>query len=58
MPAPVGKNGAIARALTMSIAERRERHTDMLRRLERYPVSVWAENFVTDLEGRKHASAA
>ena len=45
-------------ALTMSIAERRERHTDMLRRLERYPVSVWAENFVTDLEGRKHASAA
>ncbi|MBY0134995.1 alpha,alpha-trehalose-phosphate synthase (UDP-forming) [Paracoccus yeei] len=49
---------AIARALTMSIAERRERHTDMLRRLERYPVSVWAENFVTDLEGRKHASAA
>ncbi|MDS9469102.1 trehalose-6-phosphate synthase [Paracoccus sp. MBLB3053] len=43
-------SNALARALTMSIEERRERHWAMMRRLETYPVSVWAKTFVNDLE--------
>jgi len=41
---------AMARALTMPVEERRDRHSAMMRRLEEYPVSVWARAFLHDLE--------
>ncbi|MFH5776460.1 trehalose-6-phosphate synthase [Paracoccus sp. NGMCC 1.201697] len=40
---------AIARALTMPIEERRDRHSVLMRRLESYPVSTWARSFLHDL---------
>ncbi|MFT4012530.1 MAG: trehalose-6-phosphate synthase [Paracoccus sp. (in: a-proteobacteria)] len=42
-------SNALARALTMPLEERRERHARMMARLTAYPVTVWAEDFLSDL---------
>ncbi|WP_134679083.1 alpha,alpha-trehalose-phosphate synthase (UDP-forming) [Paracoccus ravus] len=42
--------GAMARALTMSVEERRDRHSAIMRRLEAWPVAVWAKSFLSDLQ--------
>ncbi|AOK29229.1 trehalose-6-phosphate synthase [Burkholderia singularis] len=44
-----GMADALARALSMPLAERRARHADMLARLRENNVSVWRDNFLRDL---------
>lgn len=44
---------AIDRALTMPLAERRQRHSDMMANLRRYDVFTWRDNFVAALHGAK-----
>ncbi|MBD9527409.1 trehalose-6-phosphate synthase [Paracoccus sp. PAR01] len=41
---------ALARALTMPVEERRDRHAAMMRRLTAFPVAVWAKSYLADLE--------
>ncbi|WP_458093719.1 alpha,alpha-trehalose-phosphate synthase (UDP-forming) [Roseomonas sp. WA12] len=53
----VGMAEAMNTALTMPLAERRERHSSMYRRLCEHGVSDWARNFLSALEGTDHAEA-
>lgn len=46
-------SNALARALTMPIEERRDRHGRMMAQLEAHPVSAWARSFLRDLAGRR-----
>lgn len=43
-------SNALARALSMPLEERRARHAHMMARLLAFPVSLWAEKFLTDLK--------
>jgi trehalose 6-phosphate synthase len=53
----VGMAEAINAALTMPLAERRERHAAMFRRLTEHSVSDWARDFLQTLEGNEMAEA-
>lgn len=48
---------AMARALTMPVEERRDRHAALMRRLVAHPVSAWSRSFLNDLDAshRPHA---
>jgi trehalose 6-phosphate synthase len=44
-----GMAGALDRALNMPLAERQSRYTDMMARLRENNVSVWRDNFLSEL---------
>ncbi len=44
-----GMAEALARALSMPVAERRSRYEDMIAQLRENNVSVWRDNFLRDL---------
>ena len=47
---------ALGQALSMSLAERRERYTSMFRTLSRNDIRHWAHSFLTALERKPSAS--
>ncbi len=47
----VGMAEALARAFEMPLAERRERHADMLAVLRKNDLGVWRDSFIADLRG-------
>ena len=50
---------ALARALTMPLGERQDRHAKLMRRLEAWPIRSWSDAFLRDLgAGRPVAAGA
>jgi trehalose 6-phosphate synthase len=47
---------AIQSALTMSLAERRDRHQRLLETLRRHDIAMWSERFVAALRAAAHAA--
>ncbi|MTH76996.1 alpha,alpha-trehalose-phosphate synthase (UDP-forming) [Paracoccus aestuariivivens] len=45
-------SNAIARALTMPLEERQERHASLMRRLSQHHVAAWSRSFMNDLDPR------
>src|SRR5258708_9646224 len=48
---------ALERALSMPLAERQARHTDMMAPLREHNLSGWRDSFLTDLRGRATAGS-
>ncbi len=53
-----GVGDSLARALSMPLAERRERWEAMFKRLSRYDLAAWRDSFMTNLEAAPCAAAA
>jgi trehalose 6-phosphate synthase len=52
-PSALGR--ALQSALNMPLAERRERHAQLLKTLRRYSIQVWVDRFVATLTGASRA---
>jgi trehalose 6-phosphate synthase len=47
----------IARALSMSLEERRDRHRALLMRIRQHSVTSWGDRFIRDLDGASRAGS-